>query len=138
MKEYERKTLLEKAGRESSFIGATIPKEIDLDGEIFGLQEYVLNTRKSDMEPDGDIKKKLRRKRTDLRKSLEEDDIAYSEGMEIVDTIKGIERALTVLEAEDTDIDAESSRKEKADTQRWMEFLKKVTGSEGGRNGGRR
>lgn len=135
MKDYEREALLDKTTRETSFVGAEIPDSIEVDGDTLPLKRYVLEARTGEPDREAEaVRKKLRRKRSNLRNSLEEDDLSYEEGRIIVERIAGIDRALTVLGRGDGSIDAEAGMKEKMDQQRWLEFLKKVTGrDEGGR-----
>lgn len=133
MKDHERKALLERASRESGFVGAEIPRELEVDGDTIPLHEYVLETRTGDKPSDVDeVVKKLRRKRSNLRQSLEQEEMTYEEGVRHVDLITGIDRALTVLAGGSDDLDGEAKKKEKMDQQRWLEFLKKVTGRGGG------
>lgn len=133
MKDYEREALLDKTTRETSFVGAEIPESIEVDGDTIPLKQYVFDIRTGGAREDRDaVKKKLRRKRSNLRKSLEEDDLSYEEGREVVERIAGIDRALTVLGGGEGSLDAEAGRQEKMDQQRWLEFLKKVTGRDDG------
>ncbi|MDY7082131.1 MAG: DUF5788 family protein [Halobacteria archaeon] len=141
MEKYERETLLEKIEREGSFVGVEIPEKIELDDGDFELSEYVFEVRKQDEIPAelNEVKKKLRRKRTELRRKIEEDAdenedgeyLTYDEGKEMARLIAGIDRALTSLEqvGRQNGLNEEARRQEKADTKRWMNFLKKVTGS---------
>lgn len=137
MKDYEREALLDKTSRETGFVGADIPETLEVDGETIRLQEYVMEARTEGIPEDlGEVVKELRRERTELHDSLREDELTYEEGMDIVETIAGIDRALTLLKAEPGDVDVEATRQERMDQQRWLEFLKKVTGRK--KDGGRR
>ncbi|GGN14471.1 DUF5788 family protein [Halarchaeum nitratireducens] len=146
MKEYERKGLLERIGRESATVGATIPDEIALSGESFPLREFVFETSGLDRIPPErreeveDAKRTLRRARRERVERLEEAEIDYAEGETLADEVIGIDRALNALESLDTaDIEREIEAKEAADTKRWHTFLKKALGrdDDGSRGRGR-
>jgi len=135
MKEYQREALIEKAEREGAALGADIPEVISLDGEEFELNEYVFEARAGEVDPNDirEKKKLLRRKRSALIDELKDEEMSYEEGECIVERTTGLERALDVLEGigRDTSVEAEARANEKADEKRWLDFLKKVTGSSG-------
>ncbi|XGI83439.1 DUF5788 family protein [Halorutilales archaeon Cl-col2-1] len=137
MKPYERETLLERVDRGSSFVGSGVPEEVEVDGEEIRLKEVVLGLR-SESKPDPDydpetLKKKLRRKRSSLYNSLQEENngMSYERGKEIVDLIVGLDRALTSIresvKGSRSDLNEEARRAETADQKRWNNFLNKVT-----------
>jgi hypothetical protein len=135
MREYERKQLLERVDREGATIGASIPDEIDLQGESFALQPFVFEAKKHDSVPADrredieEAKKLLRRERMERRERLEEGDITRAEGEEIVSVLVGIDRALNALESLGTaSIEAEAEASERADKKRWYSFLKEALG----------
>ena len=137
MQEYERKQLLERIGREGATVGADIPERIDIQGEPVDLREFVFEIKRRDTVPAGErerveeAKKNLRRERTERKRRIEHDDITREEGEELVRAIVGIDRALNALEnLGPTDLEAEIEAQEKADTKRWMNFLKKALGNE--------
>lgn len=133
MKEYEREALLERADRDSASVGTRVPETVELDGEELALNEYVFEARAGGIEGD-DLKKKkklLRRKRKALLDEIREDDISYDEGERIVERVAGIDRALNILQGTGGDIESEARASEKADEKRWIDFVKKVTGSDG-------
>ncbi|WP_232700993.1 DUF5788 family protein [Halobacterium wangiae] len=135
MREYERKQLLERVDREGATIGASIPEEIDLQGESFALQPFVFEVKKHDSVPAAlreeveETKKLLRRERVQRRERLEEADITREDGEEIVAVLVGIDRALNALESLGrTSIEAEAKASERADQKRWYSFLKEALG----------
>lgn len=133
MKEYEREALLERADRDSVSVGVRVPENVELDGEEFALSEYVFEARAGDVDAD-DVKKKkklLRRKRAELLDEIRDGDLTYDEGERVVERVAGIDRALNILQGSGGDIEAEARAKEKANEKRWLDFLKKVTGSDG-------
>ena len=135
MKEFERKQLLERVEREAATVGAAIPETVEVQGEPVDLQELVFEIRRRDTVPPGErerverAKKNLRRERLQRKQRLEDGDITREEGEDLVRTIVGIDRALNALEQLGrVDVEAEARRSEAADTQRWMQFLKKALG----------
>ncbi|WP_435098023.1 DUF5788 family protein [Halarchaeum sp. P4] len=145
MKEYERKQLLERVGRESATVGATIPDEVALDGETFPLREFVFEMKRVDSVPAErreeveDAKRNLRRARRERMDRLEEAELDYSEGETLAEEIIGIDRALNALESlgSETDIEREMQAKETADQKRWYNFLQKALGHENESSRGR-
>lgn len=133
MKEYEREALLERADRDSVSVGTRVPETVELDGKEFALSEYVFEARAGSIGGD-DLKEKkklLRRKRKALLDEIREDDISYEEGERLVEHVAGIDRALNILQGTGGGVEAEARASEKADEKRWIDFVKKVTGSDG-------
>ncbi|MGM0398370.1 MAG: DUF5788 family protein [Halobacteriota archaeon] len=135
MKEYERKQLLERIGRDGATIGVRVPETIDLQGEPFELQSFVFETKRQDEIPADHrervdaVKRRLRSERQERRRRLEHEDIDRARGEELVETIVGIDRALNALESlGETDLARESAAAETADQKRWLAFLKKALG----------
>ena len=141
MKEYERKQLLARVEREGSTVGASIPERIDVQGETIDLQSFVFEIKRRDTIPAGErervqqAKKNLRRERLQRKQRIENEwaDMSWAEGEELVEAIIGLDRALNALESlGPTDIEAEADAQDAADKKRWMNFLKKALGREGG------
>ncbi|MBP1985816.1 DUF5788 family protein [Halolamina salifodinae] len=139
MKEYERKQLLERVGREAATIGATIPEQIEVQGETLELQQFVFEIKRRDTVPAGErervdeAKKNLRRERNDRLERIEDGEISYEEGDALANSIIGIDRALDALEQlGPADIEQEAARKEAVDQKRWMNFLKQALGKDEG------
>ncbi|KAB7519370.1 DUF5788 family protein [Halosegnis rubeus] len=140
MQEYEREILLERIGRESATVGASIPDRIDVQGEEVDLQEFVFEIKRRDTIPDGErerverAKKNLRRERLQRKQRIEgetDEELAFTEGEQLAEDIVGIDRALAALESlRPTDIEGERERQETADTKRWLNFLKQALGHE--------
>jgi hypothetical protein len=142
VKEYERKQLLERLDRAGSTVGVEIPERTTVQGEPVDLREFVFEIKRLDSVPPGErervqtAKSNLRRERLERRQRVENGDISYEEGEEIVESILGIDRALNALESlGPTDLEAEAQRKEVADRKRWMSFLKQVLGHDDGPDG---
>lgn len=139
MKEFERKQLLERIDREGATVGASIPETIDVQGEEVHLQEFVFESKRRDTVPSSErdrlerMKRDLRRERRQRRQRIESEDaeITYETGEQLVESIIGIDRALSALESlEPTNIEREIEAKEAADTKRWTNFLKQVLGND--------
>jgi hypothetical protein len=139
MKEYEREILLERIRKEGATVGADIPERIDVQGEEVELQEFVFEIKRRDTAPPGErerveqAKKNLRRERLQRKQRIEDAEVSFEAGEELAASIVGIDRALNALEQLDAPgVETEAQRKEAADRKRWMDFLKKVLGEDGG------
>ena len=137
MREYERKQLLERVKREGSTLGADIPDEIDVQGEEVELHQFVFEIKRRDSVPPGErerveeAKKNLRRERLQRKQRIEDEDISFEEGEELVESIIGIDRALEALQSlGPSNLEQEAKAQEAADTRRWMKFLKQALGRE--------
>jgi len=140
MKEYEREILLERIGRESATVGASIPDQIDVQGERLDLQSFVFEIKRRETIPSGErerverAKKNLRRERLQRKQRIEgetEEELTFETGERLAEDIIGIDRALAALESlRPTDIEGERNRQETADTKRWLNFLKQALGHE--------
>lgn len=137
MKDFERKQLLERIGRESATLGADIPDEIEVQGEEIELQSFVFEIKRRETIPSGErervenAKRNLRRERMDREERIEDGEITYEEGEELADSIIGIDRALEALEQlGPANLEQEQQAQEAADKKRWMKFLKKALGHE--------
>lgn len=135
MKEYQRKQLVERIGRDGATIGASIPERITVQGQAVDLREFVFEVKRRETVPPGQrervkqAKRNLRRERRQCAQRLEEGDITYEEGEALVERIVGIDRALNALESlEPTDLEAEAEARETADRKRWTKFLRQVLG----------
>ena len=142
MKEYQRKQLLERVGREGATVGATIPESIDVQGEEIDLREFVFEIKRRETIPEGErdrverAKRNLRRERRERLDKIEENEVSYEAGEELVRGIVGIDRALNALEQlNPVDLERESERQRTADKRRWVNFLQKALGDD---DGGRR
>ncbi|SFF92310.1 hypothetical protein SAMN04488063_0810 [Halopelagius inordinatus] len=147
MKEFERKQLLERANREGATVGADIPDAIDVQGEEVELQSFVFEIKRRDTIPDGErerveqAKRNLRRERLERLQKVEDNEVSYEEGEQLVESIIGIDRALNALEQlRPKDLEKEEQMQETADQKRWMNFLKQALGRDDAsskRRGGR-
>jgi hypothetical protein len=137
VKEYERKQLLERIGRDGATVGAAIPDRIDIQGESVDLREFVFEIKRRDTVPPGErerveqAKTNLRRERLQRKQRIKDGDISREEGERLAEAIIGIDRALNALESlGPTDLEAEMEAQERADKRRWMNFLQKALGQD--------
>ncbi|PSP83617.1 hypothetical protein BRC96_07285 [Halobacteriales archaeon QS_6_64_34] len=137
MQEFERKQLLERIEREGATVGAEIPDEITVQDDRIDLQSFVFEIKRRETVPRGErervtrAKKNLRRERRQRKQRLEDDDLSYAEGEELVEAIIGIDRALNALEQlGPANLEDEAKAQETADKKRWMSFLRKALGHE--------
>jgi transposase len=138
VKRYERKQLLERVERAGATVGEDIPETITVQAEPLDLQSFVFEVKRLESVPPGErerveeAKRNLRRERLERKQRLEDDpDLTVAEGEELVAAIIGLDRALNALEdLGSTDIEAEAKAAEKAESQRWMNFLKQALGHE--------
>ncbi len=145
MKEYERKGLLERVNREAATVGASIPDEIEVQGEPIELRSFVFEIERRDTIPPGErdrverAKRNLRRERLERVELIEENEVSYEQGETLATSIIGIDRALEALDGLDApDPETEAKRQQAADRKRWMNFLQKALGrNEGGAGGSR-
>ncbi|MFC7204380.1 DUF5788 family protein [Haloferax namakaokahaiae] len=146
MKEFQRKQLLERVNREGATVGAQIPETIEVQGEQVDLQQFVFEIKRRDTIPTGEqervdqAKRNLRRERIERLQKIEDNEVSYEEGRQLVQDIIGIDRALNALEQlRPVDLEQEAKLKHAADQKRWMNFLKQALGRDGGKSkrGGR-
>jgi hypothetical protein len=146
VKEFERKQLLERVNREGATVGASIPDEIEVQGETVDLREFVFEIKRRDTVPPGErervetAKRNLRRERLQRVQRIEDGDVTREEGEALVESVVGIDRALNALESlGPVDLEGEMERQEAADRKRWMKFLRQALGHEesSGRSRGR-
>lgn len=148
MEPYEREILLEKIEREGR-VGASVPDAIDLAGHVdgpppdgygpaerFELRDFVFAAKQGEVDAVAAdrVVDALRRHRTAQVRRVEEEPMSVEEGRAIVEEVRGIDRALTAIDqpAGRSGIDDEAAQQERADQQRWLNFLKKVTGADDG------
>ena len=145
MKEYQRKQLLERVGRDGSTVGAQIPNSIEIQGEELDLRTFVFEIKRRETIPPGErdrvdqAKRNLRRERVERHQLIEDNEVSYERGEALAESIIGIDRALNALDQlEPVDLEAEAQRKHAADQKRWTTFLKKALGHEDANSRNRR
>jgi len=137
VQEFERKQLVERIEREGATVGADIPDEITVQGESIDLQSFVFEIQRRGTVPPGErervtrAKKNLRRERLQRKQRVEDGDLSYEEGEQLVEAIIGIDRALNALEQlGPANLEDEANAQATADKKRWMSFLRKALGHE--------
>lgn len=135
VREYQRKQLLERAQRDAATVGVRLPEAIEVQGERIDLQEFVFEIKRRETIPSGErdrvdrAKRNLRRERQERLEQIEDGDVSFERGEELVEGIVGIDRALNALEQlRPVDLEAEAQRQERADQQRWVSFLQQALG----------
>lgn len=124
MNDRQRQRLLDKADRPSNTIGEEIPAELTVQGTTIDLREFVFECKRLDAIPESErdeierMRTNLKRERLERKRRIEEDDISYEEGERIVETIHGIDRALTALEGIETPSYSEQLRRKKLEDAR--------------------
>ena len=144
MREFERKQLLERVDRESATVGASIPDEVDVQGERLALAEFVFEVKRHDRVPEDRkaevdrAKRLLRRERAERRERIEDGDIDWETGEREAEVIIGLDRALHALEnLGPTNVEAEEEARERADQKRWLSFLQDALGKDDSQGVGR-
>jgi lipopolysaccharide biosynthesis regulator YciM len=144
MREFERKQLLERVDRESATVGASIPDEVDVQGETLELASFVFEVKRHDRVPEDlqsevkQAKRLLRRERKERRERIEDGDISREAGEREAEVVIGLDRALHALEnLGPTNIEAEEEAQERADQKRWFSFLQDALGKDDTRGVGR-
>ena len=140
MKEYERKRLLERLDRDGATVGHRVPERLEVDGEPFELRAFLFEVKRLDAvapeerERVQSLKQALRRERLARRRTIEAGEVPVEEGEALAEAVLGIDRALTALDSlEPTDLEAEARASEAADRKRWVSFLNRALGRDGGR-----
>jgi len=139
VEEYDRKRLLERIDRDGATVGQRLPERITVDGLAVELRAFVTDIGTAEevtpeqREAVEEARVALRRERTSRRERIESADISLERAETLADSIVGIDRALNALERlDDTDLEAEASRAEQADTKRWFSFLREALGHDDG------
>jgi hypothetical protein len=137
--EKERRRILARVDSMFSWVGAAIPREIEVDGEripLKGTIEELIMKKELDRESRARISKLLRalhRKEESLKDLIRDGDITEDQAVEIYDEIKGIVRALSKLrklesgeDPGDADVEKQTLMKKVDDEKRWKKFLEGV------------
>jgi hypothetical protein len=116
-------------------VGVDIPERIEVQGSTVELQSFVLEIKRRDTVPAGErerveeAKRTLRRERLERLERVEAGEVSFEAGEALADAVIGIDRALEALESLETgSVAADAERRETADTERWMNFLRQALG----------
>lgn len=136
VKPYEREALLDRIDREGATIGAAIPEEVALEDGTVPLRKRVLELQTGGAETNegaaaaDELRFQLRRVRNREQERLETADLDYETGEQITERVIGIDRALEILDdlGSEEDLEARIAAQERADRERWLNFLKQALG----------
>lgn len=140
MKPSRRDRLLERIDRDGATVGASIPETLTVGDETVQLGAFVHDAAAGSVDPERvrEVIRGLRAERNRRRSRIESGEPSRADGEQLVDSILGIDRALTMLESDgETDIEAEAEQQRRADQKRWLSFVDSVTGDTSGSTKGR-
>jgi hypothetical protein len=133
MNERERKRLLDEARRKSGTIGTELPETVTVQGTDVELREFVFECKRLETIPEDErdrleeMKRKLKRERLARKQRIAEADISRETGEELVESIRGIDRALTALEGIDSPSYSTKLReKRKQDARRLLSLVEQL------------
>jgi len=133
MDEYERKRLLDSVERNSGTIGTELPETVTVRGTEVDLREFVFECRRLDAVTDEDrerleaMKRRLKRERLARKQRIAEDEVTVEEGETLVESIRGLDRAITALEGIDTPSYSETLRqKNQQDARRLLSLVEQL------------
>lgn len=139
VREYDRTVLLERIEREGSTIGASMPISLSVDGTEYTIREEVLalvaadELSQSQRDRAGELARVLRRARRQRHDRLSSGECDRETGEDLVAEIAGIDRALNALKQLDAPgIAQQAQQRERADQERWLQFLKEALGHDEG------
>lgn len=137
---YERENLLIKLDKEFAFAGATIPAEVETDGERIPLRAFVFEMSKkrgrltaAETEKVDRIIPALRRKRRELVERLSREEMTRSMANELYESVPGLDRALDTLynvPLPKPSIKEEANKAKMEDGRRWLNLMRKVYSGE--------
>lgn len=136
----ERENLLIKLEKEFAYAGATIPVEIEADGERIKLRAFVFEMSKKrgalqpeDLERIDGMIAVVKRNRREIVRRIAVEDLSKKEARQLYEIVTGLDRALdTLFSAPEPKVSIEEeSRKAKVeDGRRWLALVRKVYSGE--------
>ncbi|AFO59123.1 MULTISPECIES: DUF5788 family protein [unclassified Natrinema] len=129
MDERQRQQLLDKIKRTSGTLGKSIPEKITIQGTEIDLNAFIFECNRLDTIPEDkqdrieEVEKQLKRERLERKHQIAEDDISYEKGKELVESIRGIDRAINALEGLDSPSISEEICQEKIENARELMTL---------------
>lgn len=134
MKEHQRDELLERIHRSSTTVGGSIPESVTLDGETVPLREFYFRvSSREELQPNDEeriqeILTYLRRERLRLVQLVQNDEVDFESGKELVPKISALERSINAFESlEDPSLE-EQLRQEKIKSARDLVDLMRTVG----------
>jgi len=140
LSKYERENLLIKLEKEFAFAGATIPAEIEADGERIRLKDLVLEMAKKrgsltpgEGEKVDRVIAVIRRKRKEIVARIAREEMTASEAHDLYGMAMGLDRALDTLynaPLPKPSLGEEAKKAKMEDGRRWMNLVRKVYSGE--------
>lgn len=131
MNESQRRELLGRLRRPSNTVGADLPEEITVDGTTVDLTELLFEIEALDAIPPDErdrleaVKSALRRERLARKRRIEDGEVSYETGRRLVESVRGIDRAINALEELDTpDIEEQLRRKQLQDARELVSLVR--------------
>jgi hypothetical protein len=136
LSKHERENLLIKLGKEFAFAGATIPAEVEADGERIRLRAYVLEMAKKrgglsleEAKEAGRVIALITKKRREVVSRIASEEMTAQQGKGLYRAALGLDRALDTLYSASLpkpSYKEESMRAKREGEQRWLDLIKKV------------
>jgi hypothetical protein len=124
MDEHRRRELLDRIDRPSRTVGGSMPEELTVDGTTVDLRALVFECERLETIPEAererveDAKRTLRRERLRRKQRVAREELDVETAEELVESVHGIDRALTALEGLDEPSFGEAVRRERLDDAR--------------------
>jgi hypothetical protein len=117
----QRERLLDRIRRPSSAVGAEMTDEITVEGRTVDLTALLFECDRLEA-----AKAALRRERLDRKQRIARDEVDYEEAEQLVEGIRGIDRALTALEGlDESDIGEERRQKRLEDARELLALVER-------------
>jgi len=140
LSKYERENLLIKLEKEFAFAGATIPAEIEADGERIRLKDFVFEMAKKrgsltveESEKVDRVIAIIRRRRKEIVARISREEMKLSEANTLYEKAMGLDRALDTLynaPLPRPSLKEEAKKAKVEDGRRWMNLVRKVYSGE--------
>ncbi|ELZ53797.1 MULTISPECIES: DUF5788 family protein [Halorubrum] len=129
----EREALLDRVNSQSATVGASVPDEIEIDGNPVDLSAFIVETRKVDAVPPATDRKvtaareRLRTERERRVERLETAALDRETAESIAEEVIGIDRALNALEGIRRPGFADEHHADTLEShERWLAFVDQV------------
>ncbi|ELZ39292.1 DUF5788 family protein [Halorubrum tebenquichense] len=129
----EREALLDRVNSQSATVGASVPDEIEIDGNPVDLSAFIVETRKVDAVPPATDRKvtaareRLRTERERRVERLETAALNRETAESIAEEVIGIDRALNALEGIRRPGFADEHHADSLEShERWLAFVDQV------------
>lgn len=134
MNDRQRAELLDRIRRSSATVGRAIPETVTVAGKSVPIREFYFDVSdRSELEPDErqrveDVLTHLRRERLRLVQRIENDEVSYERGEELVTEIVDLERAIDAFESVGEPGLAEQLRQVRIESARGLVELLRASG----------